>query len=98
VIDLAEGRPALTHWWVEARVHGPHGDARTRVLLKPVTGRSHQLRLHLRHIGHPILGDDLDAPAAVRALADRLLLHALSLTITHPQTASRMTFESACPF
>lgn len=101
VIDRAEGRPAVTQWWVKERL----GDDRyaacggaTRVLLKPITGRSHQLRLHLKHIGHPILGDDLYAPAAVMKMADRLMLHAQSLTIVHPETASLMTFEAPTPF
>ena len=97
VIDHAEGRPAITHWWVQRR-ETIDGIDRTRVLLKPVTGRSHQLRLHLKSIGHPILGDDLYAPSAVVAMADRLMLHAQSLTLVHPQTASLMTFEAPCPF
>lgn len=97
VIDLAEGRPAVTQWWVQERISG-NGDDRTRVLMKPITGRSHQLRLHMKHIGHPILGDDLYAPAAVVAMADRLLLHAQRLTITHPQTNTTMTFDAECPF
>jgi len=97
VIDHAEGRPAITHWWVQRR-ETIDGIDRTRVLLKPVTGRSHQLRLHLKSIGHPILGDDLYAPSAVLAMADRLMLHAQSLTLVHPQTASLMTFEAPCPF
>ena len=97
VIDHAEGRPAITHWWVQRR-ETIDGIDRTRVQLKPVTGRSHQLRLHLKSIGHPILGDDLYAPSAVLAMADRLMLHAQSLTLVHPQTASLMTFEAPCPF
>jgi tRNA pseudouridine32 synthase/23S rRNA pseudouridine746 synthase len=101
VIDHAEGRPAITQWWVQQRLSDEKyksiGGA-TRLLLKPITGRSHQLRLHLKHIGHPILGDDLYAPADVLALADRLMLHAQSLTIVHPETASLMTFEAPAPF
>lgn len=93
VIDHAEGRSAITDWWVIERLTD-----RTRLLLKPVTGRSHQLRLHLKTIGHPILGDDLYSPARVVELAERLMLHAESLTIVHPTTASLMTVESKCPF
>ena len=93
VIDHAEGRPAVTHWWVQERL-----EDRAQLLLKPITGRSHQLRLHMKTIGHPILGDDLYAPASVLAMADRLLLHAQSLTIVHPESASLMTFEAPCPF
>lgn len=97
VIDHAEGRPAVTHWWVQERITNG-GSERTRVLMKPITGRSHQLRLHMKHIGHPILGDDLYAPAAIVGLSDRLLLHAQSLTVTHPATGKSITFEAACPF
>jgi tRNA pseudouridine32 synthase/23S rRNA pseudouridine746 synthase len=93
VIDHAEGRPAITDWWATER-----GTDRTRLLLKPLTGRSHQLRLHLKTIGHPILGDDLYAPARVQAMTDRLMLHAESLTIMHPSSAALMTFQSPCPF
>ena len=93
VIDHAEGRPAITQWWVMER----HAD-RTRLRLQPVTGRSHQLRLHLKSMGYSILGDDLYAPAKIHAMADRLLLHAQSLTIVHPERASPMTFEVPCPF
>jgi tRNA pseudouridine32 synthase/23S rRNA pseudouridine746 synthase len=102
VIDHAEGRPAVTHWWVQERLGdpelGPCGGGRTRVLLKPITGRSHQLRLHMKCLGHPILGDDLYAPVSVQQSSDRLLLHAQSLTIAHPQNATLTTFEAACPF
>lgn len=95
VIDHAEGRRAITHWWVVERFNTP---PRTRLRLQPVTGRSHQLRLHLKTIGYPILGDDLYAPSAVLAMADRLMLHAHTLTITHPEKANLMTFEAASPF
>jgi tRNA pseudouridine32 synthase/23S rRNA pseudouridine746 synthase len=94
VIDQAAGRPAITQWSVQER----HGSDRTRVLLKPVTGRSHQLRLHMKCLGHPILGDDLYAPPKVQQMSNRLMLHAHSLTIVHPQTAALMTFEAPCPF
>jgi tRNA pseudouridine32 synthase / 23S rRNA pseudouridine746 synthase len=93
VIDHAEGRRAITDWWVLER-----RTDRTRLRLSPLTGRSHQLRLHLKEIGHPILGDDLYAPASVLAMSDRLMLHAQSLTIVHPSTAAFMTFEAKCPF
>jgi tRNA pseudouridine32 synthase/23S rRNA pseudouridine746 synthase len=93
VIDHAEGRRAVTRWFVLERL-----EARTRIKLVPITGRSHQLRLHMKTVGHPILGDDLYAPAKVLAMADRLMLHAQSLTIVHPQTTSLMTFEAPCPF
>ncbi|MHC5023275.1 MAG: RluA family pseudouridine synthase [Planctomycetota bacterium] len=93
VIDPVRGRHAMTRWRVLER-----GRDRTRLLLEPVTGRSHQLRLHLQSIGHAILGDDLYAPPAVVAMSDRLLLHARSLSIVHPSNGAPMTFESPCPF
>ena len=93
VIDHERGRSAVTKYRVLKR------DAdRTRLELRPITGRSHQIRLHLQSIGHPILGDDLYAPPEVAAMADRLLLHAQSLWLVHPGAAQPMTFESPCPF
>ena len=93
IVDHQQGRPALTHYRVLAR-----DDDRTRLELSPRTGRSHQLRVHLEAIGHPILGDDLYAAPGVVAMADRLLLHAQTLSLTHPTTGEQMTFESPCPF
>lgn len=69
-----------------------------RVGLIPVTGRSHQLRVHMMAMGHPILGDEFYAHQQARTLADRLLLHAESLTITHPQYHSLMTFRCLAEF
>lgn len=66
--------------------------------LEPLTGRTHQLRLHLAAIGHPILGDTLYAPPAVQALAARLLLHAESLALVHPITAAPLTIQCAADF
>ena len=91
MVDLELGKPALTRWRVVAR------DAvtqRSRVELEPVTGRSHQLRLHLASIGHPIVGDEMYGaePAA------RVCLHACALAFTHPLSGQRMEFGSACPF
>lgn len=93
LIDHEQGRPALTRWRVIERM-ADH----TRLELRPVTGRSHQLRLHLLSMGHPILGDDLYAPPPVLARSSRLLLHALSLAIVHPGNAAPMTFTAECPF
>ncbi len=92
IVDHKTGKPSVTRW----RVLG-HDDAgsSTRVELEPVTGRSHQLRLHLRELGHPILGDALYAPPAVQAMATRLLLHACSLRFMHPGTGAALVFE--CP-
>ena len=70
----------------------------TRVELFPETGRSHQLRVHLQAIGHPILGDELYAPPEVFARAPRLLLHAAFLAFFHPLTATELRVESGAPF
>ena len=70
----------------------------TRLTLHPLTGRSHQLRVHLSHTGHPILGDDLYAPPKIAQAAPRLMLHARLLSITHPQDLISMVFVSNAPF
>jgi len=94
-VDTEHGRPALTHW----RVLGRDAAAgTTRLALQPVTGRSHQLRVHLLAIGHPIVGDPLYAPPALAALAPRLLLHASRLVLPHPAHERRMAFDSRPPF
>ena len=69
-----------------------------RVQLKPVTGRSHQLRVHMLALGHPILGDNFYAHDEARAMAARLQLHAEMLTITHPKYLSPMTFRQPADF
>lgn len=73
-------------------------DNTARILLKPITGRSHQLRVHLQALGHPILGDRFYATPEALALAPRLQLHAVSLTITHPDYANSMTFKAPADF
>ena len=93
VIDRERGKWAVTDWFVLDRK-----EDHTRLDLRPTTGRSHQLRLHLKHIGHPILGDDLYGHPDAAHMADRLLLHATELTLAHPETGERMTFKSPCPF
>ncbi|MDO5087828.1 MAG: RluA family pseudouridine synthase, partial [Comamonadaceae bacterium] len=94
-VDPVHGKPSLTHW----RVAGPGPLAgTTRLLLAPVTGRSHQLRVHLLALGHPIVGDALYAPPAIQALAPRLLLHACALTLAHPVSGQTLHFESPAPF
>ncbi|WP_397532963.1 RluA family pseudouridine synthase [Roseateles sp.] len=90
-VDLAHGKPSLTRWQVLARDEQAQS---TRVALEPVTGRSHQLRLHMQAIGHPILGDPLYASPAQCALAPRLLLHASWLHL--PELG--LSFDSAAPF
>ncbi len=95
VVDHTRGKPSLTRW----RVLGvDESGQNTRVELEPVTGRSHQLRVHLRELGHPVLGDAFYAPADVQALSGRLLLHAWSLRFVHPVTGEGLAFECAAPF
>ena len=70
----------------------------SRVALEPETGRSHQLRVHLQAIGHPILGDSLYAPTHIAAAAPRLLLHACALQFEHPHSRSKVEFQRPAPF
>lgn len=92
-VDHASGKASTTRWRVLARE-----EERTRVELEPVTGRTHQLRVHLAAVGHPIVGDALYAPPAVQARSKRLLLHAKSLHLAHPATGEPLAFVSAAPF
>ena len=91
-VDHRHGKPALTHWRVVDR--DPAFD-RTRLELQPVTGRSHQLRVHLAAIGHAIVGDPLYGDAAG---APRLLLHACALAFRHPADGRPLDLASAAPF
>jgi tRNA pseudouridine32 synthase / 23S rRNA pseudouridine746 synthase len=94
-VNAEHGKPSLTRWRMIAR---DAAQDTTRLELTPLTGRSHQLRVHLLAIGHPILGDALYAPAGVLARAGRLLLHADALGFEHPVSGTRVAFESAAPF
>ena len=91
-VDHQKGRPAVTDWQVISRT-----DTETRVRLTPHTGRSHQLRVHMLALGHPILGDQIYAP---ETLADhpRLMLHAETLSLHHPATKDRVSFTAPAPF
>lgn len=98
-VDHAIGKPSLTRY----RVIGYDAESDTsRVELEPVTGRSHQLRVHMQALGHPILGDELYAPLAVRQQAERLLLHAGRIELPHPlrdsATAPMLVCEVPAPF
>jgi len=93
MIDSVNGRPACTAWRLIKSV----GD-RGRLDVRPLTGRSHQIRLHLATIGHPILGDNLYAHAEALAMSQRLLLHAEQLSLTHPVDGRPRTWTSPCPF
>ena len=93
VVAPDHGKAALTRYTVLAR------DAHTsRLQLEPLTGRTHQLRVHLAAIGHAILGDTLYADAATQAASVRLLLHASALAFAHPGDGRRVAFSSAPPF
>ena len=95
-VDHTLGKPSHTRW---RRHPTPAGlPNATRLQLMPVTGRSHQLRVHLMSMGHAILGDELYATPEQIRMAPRLLLHATQLALKHPVTKDSMTFESAVPF
>ena len=94
IVSAELGKPSVTRW----RLAGsPQGNT-TRIELEPVTGRTHQLRVHLQAIGHPILGDALYATPEQQALAPRLLLHAHALALPHPRLGETIAFHSPCPF
>jgi len=87
------GKPSQTEWQVLDR------DAPgARLRLGPRTGRSHQLRVHLCALGHPILGDRFYAPPQARAAAPRLCLHATELHLRHPDGGAWVAFHSPAPF
>jgi len=89
------GKPSQTRWRVKRSL--PERNA-SHLLLEPLTGRSHQLRVHLLSIGHPILGDALYGSEASKNRALRLLLHATTLEFTHPASGESMRVESLLPF
>jgi tRNA pseudouridine32 synthase / 23S rRNA pseudouridine746 synthase len=95
-VDPVLGKPSRTRW----RLLGQAGTGlpASRLALEPVTGRSHQLRVHLQAIGHPILGDELYADAAALHAAPRLLLHACAIELPHPASGTPMRFASRVPF
>lgn len=95
IVDREHGKPSRTRWRVLA--FDVAGDA-TRLELEPVTGRTHQLRVHLLALGHPILGDRLYGSPAVQARAGRLMLHASELRLAHPATGAGLVFASAAAF
>ncbi|MGJ8679381.1 bifunctional tRNA pseudouridine(32) synthase/23S rRNA pseudouridine(746) synthase RluA [Paraglaciecola sp.] len=93
MVDHERGKKALTQWSVLE-----HFDNSTRVELKPITGRSHQLRVHMLSLGHPIIGDRLYAYPDALAMASRLNLHAKTLSFRHPQTEQTLNFDTEVPF
>jgi tRNA pseudouridine32 synthase / 23S rRNA pseudouridine746 synthase len=94
-VDAAHGKPSLTRYHV---IDIDSEQQRTRLELEPVTGRAHQLRVHLLAIGHPIVGDALYTTLGEHAHADRLMLHATSLRFAHPLTGEPLQFDSPAPF
>lgn len=97
-VDHEQGKAALTHYRVLSYAQNDDNQITTLLELTPVTGRSHQLRVHMLCLGHPIIGDRLYAhPLALNA-SNRLQLHAQMLQITHPVSAQTLTFTKDCPF
>ena len=88
-----DGKPSRTLWQVER-----YEEDATRVKLTPVTGRTHQLRVHMAYRSNPIIGDRLYAPDDVLARSDRLQLHAASIALRHPITGEGVTYSAECPF
>lgn len=95
MIDHEKGKPSQTRYEVIEYVSENNT---SRLRLTPITGRTHQLRLHCQSIGHAILGDQLYASPEVIAMADRLLLHATTLSLSHPVSGKDIVIESAPPF
>ena len=92
-VDFENGREAITHYiklW--------NDDKKTLVRLHPYTGRSHQLRVHMKELWHPILGDHLYATPEIRAMAPNLYLHAGYLSFFHPRTNEKLEFRAPPPF
>lgn len=97
IVDHDWSKHALTLYEVLAHEEC-NGQAVTRVLLKPVTGRSHQLRVHMVHVGHVMIGDPIYAEGDALTIAPRLNLHAQQLRLKHPTLGVWMDWESPCPF
>lgn len=92
-VDYDRGRAAQSRWTVLARENGT-----TRMELTPITGRTHQLRVHMMELGHPILGDAFYATGAALDAADRLQLHAAYLALRHPVSGETIAFTAPVPF
>ena len=93
MVDHARGRQAITRWQVLIREEGW-----TRLTLYPETGRSHQLRVHMKELGHPILGDEFYADGQALTCRKRLHLHAQRLSLHHPADGQRVAFSDEAPF
>jgi tRNA pseudouridine32 synthase/23S rRNA pseudouridine746 synthase len=95
IVEFQRGKAATTLYKV---LEADSSANRSKWELTPLTGRSHQLRVHLSHIGHPILGDPLYAHPPALTCAARLMLHSCEIQIPHPQTHKIMKFTSPAPF
>jgi len=91
-VDPISGKQSITHWSIVSR-----GSNVSYVHLRPLTGRTHQLRIHMAAIGHPLLGDFLYAPMDIYYASPRLTLHSEYLGIYHPRTGKPMLFHAPCP-
>ncbi|MBT5923025.1 MAG: RluA family pseudouridine synthase, partial [Cellvibrionales bacterium] len=89
------GRSAISEYRV---IEHLESSPASRVIFMPITGRTHQLRIHSREIGHPILGCDLYAYDEAFNMADRLMLHATTLSFDHPITGQKINGHCPCPF
>jgi len=93
-VDTCMGRPALTRFKVLER----RQDGTSDMHLFPITGRSHQLRVHMLELGHPILGDGFYAPAHVQSASVRLCLHAEKIRFSHPETKAPLEISASLTF
>lgn len=94
IVDFEQGKSSQTEWQVVKREKQT-----TLVKLTPLTGRTHQLRVHMQQLGHPIVGDEFYATAlGIKLSPQRLALHAASITLTHPSSELRVTFDCPAPF
>ncbi|MCE9605129.1 MAG: RluA family pseudouridine synthase [Planctomycetia bacterium] len=93
MVDPVQGRPAQTRWRVVER-----RPDRALLEVEPITGRSHQIRIHLAALEHPILGDPLYAHERALPMAERLMLHSERLTLTHPRDGRRLSWTAPAPF
>ena len=97
IADESHPKPAQSYYQIIENFY-IQDVAVSRIVLKPITGRSHQLRVHTQYIGHPIVGDTLYATAQGQSLSKRLCLHAAELSFVHPVTGQTLNFVCQTPF
>lgn len=95
MVDFLHGKPSQTGYRI---LDTDHSSKRSRLSLTPITGRTHQLRVHCQSLGHPIVGDRLYAPVDLAEHEERLLLHAERLGFTHPHSREALSFYQAAAF